>query len=169
MSKPTYVLGTGLSHDGSSCLMKDGKMLVAIEKERLTRKKHDGGNDLLTEQYCLDAAGITVSDLALVVQAANFEKDGILKESYSGPRGFAGCDVPMISISHHLAHAYSAVAAAPFSACGVLVIDGCGSPYDQCDDLQDCFIPPAGNAVNGLYCEKDSFYSFDGGLLSPSV
>ena len=46
MSNPVYVLGTGLSHDGSSCLLKDGKILVAIEKERLSRIKHDGGNDL---------------------------------------------------------------------------------------------------------------------------
>ena len=53
MSNPVYVLGTGLSHDGSSCLLKDGKILVAIEKERLSRIKHDGGNDLRSVQYCL--------------------------------------------------------------------------------------------------------------------
>jgi len=45
VSKPIYVLGTGLSHDGSACLLKDGKIVVAIEKERITRLKHDGGND----------------------------------------------------------------------------------------------------------------------------
>ena len=45
MSKPVYVLGTGLSHDGSSCLLKDGQIIVAIEKDRLSRRKHDGGND----------------------------------------------------------------------------------------------------------------------------
>ncbi len=79
MSKPIYVLGTGLSHDGSSCLLKDGKIIVAIEKERLTRIKHDGGNDADTVQYCLDTAGIKISDLSLVVQSANFEKDEIKK------------------------------------------------------------------------------------------
>lgn len=68
MNKPVYVLGTGISHDGSSCLLKDGKIIVAIEKERLTRIKHDGGNDSLTVQYCLDTEGITVDDLSLVVQ-----------------------------------------------------------------------------------------------------
>ena len=46
MGKPIYVLGVGLSHDGSACLLKDGEILVAIEKERITRKKHDGMNDL---------------------------------------------------------------------------------------------------------------------------
>jgi len=66
--KPIYVLGTGLSHDGSACLLKDGKIRFAIEKERVTRKKHDGGNDTAAIQYLLDAEGIKFSDLQLVVQ-----------------------------------------------------------------------------------------------------
>ena len=66
MKKPIYILGTGLSHDGSTCLMKDGKIVVAIEKERITKKKHDGFNDNLTVQYCLDAAGIGFKDIDLV-------------------------------------------------------------------------------------------------------
>jgi len=65
----TYILGTGLSHDGSTALLKNGKIIVSIEKERLSRIKHDGGNDFDTVQYCLDFAGIRVSDLTLIVQA----------------------------------------------------------------------------------------------------
>jgi len=53
--KHVYVLGTGLSHDGSACLLKDGKIAVAIEKERITRKKHAGGNDNAAIQYCLES------------------------------------------------------------------------------------------------------------------
>ena len=83
MSKPVYVLGTGLSHDGSACLLKDGKILVAIEKERISRIKHDGGNDSLAVQYCLNAAGINIEDLSLLVQCANFEKEEIKKDRYS--------------------------------------------------------------------------------------
>ena len=41
---------------------------VAIEKERLTKKKHDGMNDNLTIQYRLDAAGITFKNLTLIVE-----------------------------------------------------------------------------------------------------
>jgi predicted NodU family carbamoyl transferase len=32
VSKPVYILGTGLSHDGSACLLKDGRIAFAIEK-----------------------------------------------------------------------------------------------------------------------------------------
>lgn len=167
MPAPVYILGTGLSHDGSSCLLKDGKIIVAIEKERLTRVKHDGGNDLLTVQYCLDAAGIRLQDVALVVQAANFEKESISPDRYQGRRYFADTKVPIISISHHLAHAYSAFATSPFQQCAVLVMDGAGSPYQQCDDLTGAFIPTDVFPEKGMYCEKDSFYHFDGKALHP--
>src|SRR5262245_2879170 len=85
-NKPIYVLGTGLSHDGSACLLKDGRICVAIEKERITRHKHDGGNDTDAIRYCLEAAGISISDVALVVQNANF---GMFKQGngwWSGSR-----------------------------------------------------------------------------------
>lgn len=163
MSKPIYVLGTGLSHDGSTCLLKDGKIIVAAEKERLSRRKHDGGNDSLTVQYCLDFAGITIDKLSLVVQCAHFEKESILKEKYSGARLFApDCPVPFVTISHHLAHAYSAAGTSPFNECNVIVIDGSGSFYQQCDDLEGAFIPGDLDLSNGLYAEKSSFYFFDG-------
>ena len=109
MSKPIYILGTGLSHDGSSCLLKDGKIAVAIEKERISRKKHDGYNDNLTVKYCLDAEGITFNDISLVVEkntvnmvhdadAEELKKNRIIPE-----------DIPIVTISHHLAHAYSVI------------------------------------------------------------
>lgn len=168
MSKPVYVLGTGLSHDGSSCLLKDGKIIVAIEKERLSRVKHDGGNDFLTTQYCLNAAGITIYDISLVVQAANFEKEEIKKHYYKGKRYFdENCQVPFVSISHQLAHAYSAIGNSPFDECCVLVIDGCGSFYHQCDDIANAFIPSHVNVEPGLYAEKDSYYHFKDQQLTP--
>lgn len=165
---PVYVLGTGLSHDGSACLLKDGVILAAIEKERLTRKKHDGGNDTAAIQYCLDAAGITVHDLDLVVQNANFEKEGIPRDYYCGRRLFTDdVQVPIVSISHHLAHAYSALGTCPFDTCSILVIDGCGSPLHQCDDLHDNAIPAGISGDTRLFCEKDSYYRFDGNRLTP--
>ncbi|MCJ8211360.1 hypothetical protein MUY27_16705 [Mucilaginibacter sp. RS28] len=159
-----YILGTGLSHDGSTCILKDGEVIVAIEKERLTRLKHDGGNDYLTVKYCLDAAGIAVDDLALIVQAANFEID-ISPAKYSGKRYFdEDIQVPVVTISHHMAHAWSAAAMSPFDTCNIMVIDGAGSPYHQCKDLEGAYIP--GEAlINGMCCEKDSFYHFDGQKL----
>ena len=162
----TYILGTGLSHDGSTALLKNGKIIVAIEKERLSRIKHDGGNDFDTVQYCLDFEGIKTSDLTLIVQASNFENN-ISPNQYAGRRYFdKQIQIPVITLSHHLAHAWSAVGMSPFKECNVMVVDGAGSPYNQCLDLEGTKVPPY-LFGSGMYCEKDSFYYFDGKDLTP--
>lgn len=165
MSQPIYVVGTGLSHNGSAVLLKDGRVCVAIEKERITRIKHDGGNDNAVIQYCLDAAGITLKEVALVVQCANFEIPN--RERFQGKRLFADSDhPPLASISHHLAHAYSAAGTCHFDQCNIMIIDGCGSPIEQCTDIQPETLIPTDclpeHATPGMWCEKDSFYHFDG-------
>jgi carbamoyltransferase len=169
MSKPLYVLGTGLSHNGSAVLLKDGKVCVGIEKERLSRKKHDGGNDSLAIQYCLDAEGITLDDIAVVVQCENFTLPD--RTHFKGKRLFENTTLPkIIDISHHLAHAYSAVGTSPFSECAVMVIDGCGSPLDQFIALhpeQKHLLDPVFFEEKQMQCEKDSFYYFDGQNLTP--
>jgi len=167
--KPIYVLGTHLSHDGSACLLKDGRIAVAIEKERITRRKHAGGNDADAVKYCLDVEGISLRDVDLVVQNANF---GMVEQGNSwwgGPRVFDE-NVPMVTISHHLAHAYSAVGTAPFDEMTVLTIDGCGNSMDECIDLDHGVAlenPPPG--LRHLYFEKDSYYKFDGNKLTTVV
>jgi carbamoyltransferase len=169
--KNTYVLGTHLSHDGSACLLKNGEIVVAIEKERITRRKHDGGNDKQAIEYCLQAEGITINDVELVVQNANFEKDTIKIDSYNGSRIFpVNYGVPVISISHHLAHAYSTIGTTPFADdYNIIIADGCGSPYTQCDDLKGAIIPNNTNIkdfVQYFWCEKDSFYNFSNRKLT---
>lgn len=164
MPKDTYVLGTGLSHDGSAVILKNGEVAIAIEKERLSRIKHDGGNDSLAIQYCLDALGITMNDIALAVQCENFVVPE--RNQFQGKRIFKNYQkTPLYSISHHLAHAYSTIGTNPFSAFNILVIDGCGSPYQQCTEglfptLEDLGFSQDG--LRGLICEKDSFYHYDG-------
>lgn len=169
MSKPVYIIGTGLSHNGSCVLLKDGYVHTAIEKERLSRKKHDGGNDTLAIQYCLNTAGITLKDIDLVVQSENFVYPD--RNNFGGPRLFAQYQaLPVINISHHLAHAYSAAGTCPFEESHILVVDGCGSPFEQViDKPENAIITPNINdlARSNLVCEKDSFYYFDGSKVTP--
>jgi carbamoyltransferase len=155
----TYVLGTGLSHDGSAVLLKDGKIAVAIEKERLTRRKHDGGNDEAAIRYCLDAEGITMAEVALVVQNENFGMFYGGNDWYQGARSLH--QRPVVTISHHLAHAYSAFYCSPFERAAVLVIDGCGNNLADAMDTEGATVPvdPAPE-VRHLYHEKDSYYLF---------
>lgn len=169
MSRNIYVLGTGLSHNGSAVLLKNGQVAVAIEKERISRIKHDGGNDNLAIQYCLDAEGIQLQDVDLAVQCANFELPE--RAQYQGRRLFADSNhPPLVDISHHLAHAYSAAGTCPFQECMVMVIDGCGSPLEQYLQLhpeEEAMISNEIKKEIRMQCEKESFYYFDGQKLKP--
>lgn len=43
MSNTGYILGISRGHNAGACLLKDGKIVFAIEEERLSRLKYDGG------------------------------------------------------------------------------------------------------------------------------
>jgi carbamoyltransferase len=164
-SKPIYVLGVGLSHNGAACLLRNGRIAVAIEKERLTKVKNDGGNDALAIAYCLNAAAIGWEDVALVVQNANF---GSFSHGYRWYRGERTIPegIPVTTISHHLAHASSAFFLSPFDESAVLSVDGCGNAFEDCMDLAGAVLPerPEGD-MEALYFEKDSYYAASGNTL----
>jgi carbamoyltransferase len=161
-----YVIGTGLSHDGSVCLLADGKIVMAIEKERLTRSKHDGGNDKIPMQYVLDRAGITLDDVALVVQNENMGMFYGGNTEYRGGERMIGESTPVVTISHHLAHAYSALGPSGFDECAVLVVDGCGNSYEDCIDITSgSLVQRVPHDLEYAYYEKDSYYRGQGGGL----
>ena len=67
--KHTYVLGLNTyDHDVSACLLRDGAIAFAIAKERITREKHASGFYKEVIDYCLEAEGITLDDVDLVVR-----------------------------------------------------------------------------------------------------
>src|ERR1700709_2964985 len=70
MSKQhTYVLGLNTyDHEVGACLLRDGAIAFAIAKERITREKHAPGFYKEVIDYCLDAEGITLDDVDLVVR-----------------------------------------------------------------------------------------------------
>jgi carbamoyltransferase len=158
-TKPVYVLGVGLSHNGSACLLRDGRIAVAIEKERLSKIKNDGGNDAIATAYCMQAAGIGWDEISLVVQNANFGGFAYGDDWYRGPRNIPD-GVPIVTISHHVAHACSAFYLSPFDEACVLVVDGCGNAFEDCTDITGSLLSerPDGDMA-ALWFEKDSYYS----------
>jgi carbamoyltransferase len=67
-----YILSiSGHHHDATATLLKDGKVIAAIEEEKLVRVKHVGidqcgGLPYEAIGYCLEAAAIRVEDLDYV-------------------------------------------------------------------------------------------------------
>jgi carbamoyltransferase len=59
-----YILGINAYHgDAAAALVKDGRLLAAVEEERFNRKKHCAGFPTMAVHYCLKEAGIGPDDL----------------------------------------------------------------------------------------------------------
>ncbi len=54
-------------HDSAAALIDDGKIVAAVQEERLSRKKHDPRFPRNGVAWCLSSAGVSISDLAYVV------------------------------------------------------------------------------------------------------
>src|SRR4030042_343644 len=85
----TYILGINeLLHDTSAVLIKDGKLLGAIEEERLSKKKHALGFCLMGDppelsiNWCLDYFGISEKDIDCVALSFDVNYLRILRMLY---------------------------------------------------------------------------------------
>src|SRR5215813_12494558 len=60
-----HILGINAYHgDASAAIIKDGRLIGAVEEERFNRFKHSAGFPTRAIQYCLQAAGIGIDDVA---------------------------------------------------------------------------------------------------------
>ncbi|HMV56424.1 MAG TPA: carbamoyltransferase [Nitrospira sp.] len=87
-----FILGiSSYYHDSAAALLQDGDVIAAAQEERFTRKKHDAGFPTKAIEYCLNEAGIALSQVDYV---AFYEKPFLkferLLETYLAfsPRGF---------------------------------------------------------------------------------
>ena len=61
------VLGINAYHaDASACLVKDGRVVAAIEEERITRRKHTSGFPVNAIRACLEMAGVSHADINVI-------------------------------------------------------------------------------------------------------
>ncbi|HAF15157.1 MAG TPA: carbamoyltransferase [Blastocatellia bacterium] len=59
-----YILGINAYHgDAAAAIIKDGKLLAAVEEERFNRVKHCAGFPAESIRYCLRAAGIGIEEV----------------------------------------------------------------------------------------------------------
>jgi carbamoyltransferase len=151
---PEWVLGvSAFYHDSAAALLRDGEIVAAASEDRFTRIKGDAAFPERAVRYCLDQAGIGVTDLACVAfydkPLLKFER---ILETYLGvaPRGFKsflmagplwikdklyldrqirealGYDGQVLYAEHHASHAASAFYPSPFEAAAILTMDGVG-------------------------------------------
>lgn len=131
-----WILGMGGSHhNGSVCLLHGERIVAAIQEERLVGIKRYPlvfGADSLAVRYCLNAAGITVRDLDLIVCCPTAWSREQSSDIFSNPiLAPLRHKIPVLYVPHHLAHAAGAYATSGFRDAAILVVDGMGSPF--CD------------------------------------
>lgn len=173
--KPIYVLGiNAYDHDVSACLLRDGEIAYAVEKERVTREKHATGFYEEVVDYVLMSEGIKLQDVDLVVRncyvlpiedlETRLQYENV-PEFMSPEERYAAKNHPLhlsksdkvLTVSHHVAHAYSAFAACPFDDGVVMIVDGVGS---YATDVREPNQMTEG--VNPLARESESYYRFNG-------
>ncbi len=153
-----WVLGINASHNGSVCVLKGHRIVTAIQEERLTRVKRErilGGKPSLAVQYCLDFAGIRPKDLDIIVYSTQYRSSAPEHDIHLNPQLQPGLNsIPVITVSHHMAHAVSAFALSGFQNADILVIDGQGSSFEDLSaNEQTAVFPPGreGWEIDSLY------------------
>lgn len=150
-----YLLGiSAFYHDSAACLIRDGELIAAAQEERFSRVKHDHRFPKEAVRFCLEYAGVSSSDLGLVLfydkPWIKFER---LLETYLSfaPRGIAsflkamplwlkeklwmgdlvkrelpGYHGEIFFPEHHQSHLASAFYPSPFEHAALLTLDGVG-------------------------------------------
>ena len=140
-------------HDSAACLVRDGRIIAAVQEERFTRTKHDASFPRFSVEYCLREGNIGIAEIDFV---AFYEKpflkfDRILHTHLAcAPKGLRsflkamplwikekvwmkelirkelGYDGKIIFPEHHESHAASAFFPSPFQEAAFLTVDGVG-------------------------------------------
>lgn len=149
------ILGLNAFHgDSSAALVRDGQLIAAAEEERFRRIKHWAGFPAQAISYCLNQAGVHLSDVDHVAVNQDSRANFIRKIGYflshrpninlvlsrlRNRRSRAAIPVlleqafpgqslraQVHNVEHHLAHMASAFYVCPFEQAAVASIDGFG-------------------------------------------
>ena len=141
-------------HDAAAALVVDGKIVAALQEERISRVKNDPRLPLAAARVCLELAGLHPADLDEVVfyEEPFSRLERVLTASLRAlPRGALGLssvlrrqwasklwvldalaeglEVPRARVTtrrHHQSHAASAFLPSPFPEAAILTVDGVG-------------------------------------------
>ncbi len=149
------ILGINAFHgDAAACLVRDGRLVAAAEEERFRRLKHWAGFPGQAIRYCLDEAGIRLSDVDHIAlnqdSTANLGRKvafalshrphlDMVLDRIRNRHDRASVETQLATalpgerfrgkvhaIEHHLAHLSSAFHVSPFGEATIVSVDGFG-------------------------------------------
>ena len=163
------VLGLNLGHDGSAAIVKSGRLVSAISRERLSRKKKDTGVSKAEIDYVLDIAGCKLTDVDVIAFTTyNYAPDNYVKIiKLNGeevrqnlwdhpPRlmtldfraSIGGKQQSAIFVQHHLTHCASAFYTSNFERAACFSMDASAHRPEACS----LFAYGMGTELHALYC-----------------
>jgi carbamoyltransferase len=139
MNKDFWIMGISRGHNSGVCLIKNGKIVFAIEEERLSRKKYDGGPYaamIKVKEYTdkVDYMFIAHTQGPESAGRVDFTGDNVyvglarkigLIDQHADPHKHP--QVVDLSHQHHKIHAACAFYRSGFDDAVAVVVDGCGS------------------------------------------
>jgi carbamoyltransferase len=122
------ILAISPGHNGSLCLLKDGKIDLFVEEERITRIKYDG-NPLRTLYDVLKTTKIHKLILGGTSKGMYPEVTWSGGDVYSAAVRRYNPDVEILDFTdnHHIGHASAAFYNSGFNSAAAIVVDGAGS------------------------------------------
>jgi carbamoyltransferase len=170
-----YILGINAYHgDAAAAIIKDGRLIAAVEEERFNRIKHCAGFPERSIRYCLEEAGIRLEDVEHIGisrdPSAHLHKKilyaasrlGVFRQAKDRLANAAKirdlrdelarvCKISkrnlraeFYNVEHHLAHLASCFFVSPFERAALLSIDGFG------DFISTMWATGEGNSIEVL-------------------
>jgi len=171
-----WTLGISASHNGAAALLRNGKVEVAIQGERLSRIKrqdlyiHEASPALRDcVHYCLEARGLEVSDLDAAAATTPWQHVAFDFRRAMGELSRSQAEnIQTFTVPHHLAHAEYALHYTQSERAVILVIDGSGTfEHTRADlTLREAEAPDAVKFAPARCKESISAYRYDGDGLS---
>lgn len=141
------ILGLHIGHDAAACLIKNNRLVCMIEKERISRVKHDRGYSVEMVDYVLGDMKVEELD-AVVVSINPQDADTIVakkngKKYENGPREMEqfeyeefdiwikGIKLPAYQVQHHISHIASGYYLSGFDFAQCLSYDASYWPEEQ--------------------------------------
>jgi carbamoyltransferase len=133
------IVGISGAHDANLCVLKDGELLLHVEKERLTRVRYDGGSLESWTPALLGSIGLSIEDVDAVATSdpvwtgmptTGVTTGGDYHHSTGwgcGTIALCGRTLPAWKVAHHLGHIAYAYYTSPFEEADVLSVDGGGN------------------------------------------
>ncbi len=130
MSDGPTVVGINRTQDGSIGMVSGPSSVYTIQKERLSRRKHHWGRLGDVRDRYVPAMPPLREPVDLVVECYSSDSEVENLPAYHAELREALClrdGARITSVSHHLAHLYSAFHPSPFDRAAVMIIDAQGS------------------------------------------